>query len=68
MPQAMKPTAFSASDSVLAELSAADGPDRDGGRAEQIGRAPPFQRRDVLLPAEEHQHGAEHARDQVANR
>ena len=40
-----------------------DRPERDRGRAEQIGGAPPFQRRDVLLPAEEHQHRAKHGRD-----
>ena len=55
--------AFSASNSVLAELRAADGPDRHRGCAEQIGRPPPFQGRDVLLLAEEHQHGPEHACD-----
>jgi hypothetical protein len=37
MPQATKPTAFSASNQRVAEFRAADGPDRHRGGAEQIG-------------------------------
>ena len=67
MPQATKPTAFSASESSLAEHAAGERPQRDRGGAEQIGGSPPFQRRDFFLPAEEQQHGSQHGRDHGGN-
>ena len=51
----------------LAERGAGQRPERDRGGAEQIGGAPPFQRRDVLLPAEKQQHGSQHRRDHGGN-
>ncbi len=47
-----------------AEDRAAEGPERDRRRAEQIGGAPPSQRGDVFLPAEKQQHGAQHRGNQ----
>ena len=67
MPQATKPTALSASESSVAERAAGERPQRDRGGAEQIGGSPPFQRRDVLLPAEKQQHGSQHGRDHGGN-
>ena len=63
MPQATKPTAFSASESISPSQRAGERPERDRRRAEQIGGSPPFQRRDVFLLAEKQQHGSEHRRD-----
>src|SRR6185312_12765428 len=42
----------------------AESPQGDGCRTEQIGGAPPSQGRNVLLPAERQQHGAEHRGNQ----
>jgi hypothetical protein len=51
----------------LAKHGAGERPQRDRGRAQQIGGSPPFQRRNVLLLAEEQQHRPQHGRDHGGN-
>ena len=63
MAQAIRPMALSSSGTTSPKRLAAQRPQRDRGRPEQIGRAPPAQRQRVFLPAEEQQHGAEQRRD-----
>ena len=51
----------------LAERAGGERPQRDRCCAKQIGRAPPFQRRDVFLLAEKQQHGSQHGRNHSGN-
>ena len=62
-----KPTAFSASDSISPSVVAGERPERHRRSAEQIGGSPPFQRRDILLLAEEQQHGSQQRCDHGGN-
>jgi hypothetical protein len=51
----------------LAQGIAGERPERDRAGAEHVGGSPPFQRRDIFLPAEKQQHGSQHCRNHCGN-